>query len=60
MAAGAFTTAPIGSCSRDPIGYVDGHQLFASVRNNSLTFADPTGLVVDTATVALEDDALAG
>ncbi len=36
----------LDSFSRDPIGYVDGANLYQFVRNSSLTFVDPMGWVL--------------
>jgi hypothetical protein len=46
MVAFALTTVPIGSCSRDPIGYADGLNLYPTGRS-VLRWVDPLGLSGD-------------
>ena len=44
--ASAMYNARVGSfCSRDPIGYVGGNNLFQYVSARPLTLVDPSGLV---------------
>jgi hypothetical protein len=43
MVAFALTTVPIGFCSSDPIGYVDGPMLYQYVRSGPTNWIDGTG-----------------
>jgi hypothetical protein len=46
MVAGSPTTMPIGSCSRDPIGYLDGPNQSQFCANMPLIGVDPSGLQI--------------